>query len=235
MSNDLHTLSGAYAVDALSAEEAQQFATHLEQCQACRDEVRELQDAAARMGAAEAATPPPALRARVLAAADKMPQLPPKTTPITAARSKRWTARTVGVAAAVILVVTGAFAVSRLQDRNEPPVASESVSQVFKASDAHTATVETANGGRLRVATSKESGQMALATKGLPRLDNRTYQMWAIRDGRTTSVGLIDDPSAGKVMPIPPPGTKVAITIEPTGGSQQPTHHPIVEMDPEAV
>ncbi len=71
MSTDLHTLSGAYAVDALSDEEARRFDTHLEDCQACRDEVRELQEAAARMGASEAVAPPPALRARVLAAADQ--------------------------------------------------------------------------------------------------------------------------------------------------------------------
>ena len=58
MSTDLHTLSGAYAVHALSEEEARLFDAHLEGCQACRDEVRELQDAAARMGASEAATGP---------------------------------------------------------------------------------------------------------------------------------------------------------------------------------
>jgi anti-sigma-K factor RskA len=77
MSTDLHTLSGAYAIDALSAEEAQAFDTHLEECQACRDEVRELQQAAALMGASEARAAPPALKARVLAAADQLPQLPP--------------------------------------------------------------------------------------------------------------------------------------------------------------
>ena len=32
MSTDLHTLSGAYALNALSAEEAEQFRQHLEAC-----------------------------------------------------------------------------------------------------------------------------------------------------------------------------------------------------------
>ena len=93
MSIDLHTLAGAYAIDALSAEEAREFVKHLEECEACRDEVRELQSAAATLGASEAATPPPALRARVLAAADQLPQMPPKVVPIDRARSRRWTAR----------------------------------------------------------------------------------------------------------------------------------------------
>ena len=51
MSIDLHTLAGAYAIDALSAEEAREFVKHLEECEACRDEVRELQSAAATLGA----------------------------------------------------------------------------------------------------------------------------------------------------------------------------------------
>ena len=39
MSSDLHTLSGAYALNALSAEEAEQFQRHLEACPACTQEV----------------------------------------------------------------------------------------------------------------------------------------------------------------------------------------------------
>jgi anti-sigma-K factor RskA len=95
--------------------------------------------------------------------------------------------------------------------------------------------VTTANGGRLRVATSAEYGRMAVATEGLPELKNQTYQMWAVRNDVSTSVGLIDNLKVGKVMPIPAAGTTVAITIEPAGGSRQPTHRPIIQMDPEEV
>ena len=120
MSTDLHTLSGAYAVDALSAEEAQAFATHLEECQACRDEVRELQEAAARMGASEA----------LAAAARPQGPRPGRRRPacrscrrkVTPARrrpaSRRWTARVLSAAAAVVLVVgRPAFAVSQRRRR----------------------------------------------------------------------------------------------------------------------
>ena len=77
MSTDLHTLSGAYAVDALSPEEAEEFRKHLDGCPACREEVRELREAAARMGASEAVTPPAHLKANIMLAADRLPQLPP--------------------------------------------------------------------------------------------------------------------------------------------------------------
>ena len=235
MSIDLHTLSGAFALDALSHEEAALFATHLEQCPSCREEVRELQAVAARMGAVEATAPPSALKARILAAADAQAQLPPKVTPIEQARSRRWRPRLAAAAAAVVLAATGGVAYQALSGPDDSPVASESVAQVFAASDARTVSVTTANGGRLKVATSARAGQMAVETKGLPKLENRTYQMWAIRNDRPTSVGLIDDVKEGKVMPIPAAGTKVAITVEPLGGSKQPTLPAIITMDPEEV
>jgi anti-sigma-K factor RskA len=237
MSIDLHTLSGAYALDALSPEEAEEFATHLEQCAACREEVRELQMVAARMGAVEAAAPPSSLKARVMAAADEQRQLPPRVTPIEKARSRRWQPRLVGIAAAVILVLTGGVVTIRqLVDRSPAgDLQADSVSEVFRAPDAHTATMTTSNGGRLRVATSAQYGQMAVVTKGLPRLRQRSYQVWAIRNGHTTSVAVLTDVRDGKVMPIPTAGTIVAITIEPAGGSKKPTHQPIATMDPEEV
>jgi anti-sigma-K factor RskA len=238
MSVDLHTLAGAYALDALSQEEAAEFATHLEQCPSCREEVREMQDVAAQMGAVEATPPPSALKARILAAADQQPQLPPKVTPIERARSHGWRPRLAAAAAAVVILAGGgAVAVNELNGADSPssrPVA-DSVAAVFKAPDAHTATVRTANGGQLKVATSAEFGQMAVATRGLPSLRGKTYQMWALRNNRATSVGVIDDVKVGKVMPIPAAGTTVAITVEPAGGSKRPTRPPIVTMDPEAV
>jgi anti-sigma-K factor RskA len=234
MSTDLHALSGAYAVDALSEEEARLFDTHLEQCEVCRHEVRELQEAAARMGAAEALRPPPALKARILAAADQQPQLPPKVTPITAAPSRRWRARVVAAAAAVVLVVGVGIGVFENQ-RGDQNVMASTVSQVFHAADARTKTVQTDH-GKLTVAMSPTLGRMAVETDALQPLGRRqVYQMWAVHDGTATSVGVVDDPAAGKAMPIPGRGTTVAITVEPAGGSEQPTSSPIVSVDPQAV
>jgi len=239
MSTDLHTLSGAYAIDALSPAEADAFAKHLDDCQACRDEVRELQDAAARMGASEATAPPSALRARILAAADQQPQLPPKVSHLDEHRRRRWVPRLAGLAAAAVLLAAGVFGVGQLrgQDEQGPPVATNQVSEVFEAPDAHLASVTTADGHVLKVATSTDSGQMALETKSLGRLkDEKVYQMWAKHNKKVTSIGLIDDLKDGKVMPIPTYGTSVTITVEPAGGSPKPTGSPIMPwMDPQAI
>ena len=71
---DLHTLTGAYAVDALPDDERERFEDHLAVCAACEQEVRELQATAARLGAISVAAPPPSMRARVLAEIDSVRQ-----------------------------------------------------------------------------------------------------------------------------------------------------------------
>lgn len=71
MNDDLHTLSGAYAVHALTGPESALFERHLAGCAACADEVRTLRETAARLAVPVAEPPPAALRARILAAASR--------------------------------------------------------------------------------------------------------------------------------------------------------------------
>ena len=235
MSTDLHTLSGAYAIDALSEEEARQFDRHLEECPACREEVRELQAAAARMGAAEALAPSPALKARVLAAADQVPQQPPRVTPLQSVRKRHWSAKLVAAAAAVILAVSGGVAVFVSQSGDNQSVVTSPVAEVFRAGDARTKTVQTDHGS-VTVATSPKLGRMAVRTDGLRALGGkRVYQLWAVHGGTPTSAGLIENPRAGAAMAMPSEGTTVAITVEPEGGSERPTTAPFVTVDPRKV
>lgn len=86
---ELHTLAGAYALDALSGAGRARFARHLARCQACAREQRELREVTARLAAAVAADPPADLVARVIAAAARTRQLPPDTGPARAGRPAR--------------------------------------------------------------------------------------------------------------------------------------------------
>jgi anti-sigma-K factor RskA len=241
MSTDLHTLSGAYALDALSAEEAEQFRRHLEACDACRQEVRELRHAAAQMGESEALAPPTHLRERVLAAVDRTPQLPPpgrgdrpvSEDNVVHVPRAHWGRRFLVAAAAVVVVAGGAVGLNQLQ--SEEPQLAEGVVKVFEADDANTARMETANGGEIAVATSPELGQMAVDTDELPELDDEhVYQLWAIKDGAMSSVGVLE-PEKGASMEMPAPDIEVAITVEPAGGSEQPTTEPIMQVNPSSV
>ena len=48
LGEELHTLTGAYALDALDSAELDRFTHHLHRCPACANEVRGLQETAAR-------------------------------------------------------------------------------------------------------------------------------------------------------------------------------------------
>ena len=237
MSTDVHTLSGAYALDALAPDEAEEFHRHLAECPACQEEVRELRKAAARMGAAEAVAPPAGLRRRILAAAARTPQLPPRTPRATAGsrpvgrpgRGRRvWLG---AVAAAAVIVVGGVVGIQALQD--DDPALAPAVTQVFQADDVRTATVETANGGELTVGVSPGRNEMAVDTRSLPSPgEGRVYQIWAVHGSEMVSAAVLDDPEAGAAMGMPGEDTEVALTVEPVGGSEAPTGDPIVQVDP---
>lgn len=77
MNPDTHALAGAYAVNAVTEEERRSFELHLGQCADCRAEVAELRAAAATIAADVELSPPPALRASLLAAVAQTRQLSP--------------------------------------------------------------------------------------------------------------------------------------------------------------
>lgn len=237
MSTELHTLSGAFALHALSPEEAEQFRRHLEECAVCRQEVRELQAAAAAMGEAETMTPPAHLRERVLAAADRTPQQPPRTGGGTVVQvpPHRWGRRLMMAAAAVVLVAAGAVGIAQMGGDEEQVQLADGVVQVFEADDAQTATMETENGGRISVAASPGLNQMAVDTDELPPLDDEhVYQLWSVQGQQMQSVTVLE-PEKGASMEMPGPDTEVAITVEPVGGSAQPTTQPIMRVNPSQI
>lgn len=251
MNVDVHTLSGAYALDALSAEERITFREHLAACQACRDEVSELRQAATRMGAAQWSVPPPELRARVLDAASRTPQQPPsgvlaqEVAPPTSdeggpgeTRHRRWPSFLAAAAAVIALVTGGALGLEALDSDPAPdsPQLVAAADRVFGASDARTASVTTANGGRLTVGISPSRNEMAVDARELPPLDQGfVYQLWTVHADDAVSAAVLTSDTTGAAMALPEDDTTVAVTIEPTGGSQVPTGEPIATVDPESV
>lgn len=77
MSADIHSLVGAYAVDAVDDHERAAFEQHLAECPECRAEVAELQETAARLSLVTEVTPPASLRDSVLAGIRTVRPLPP--------------------------------------------------------------------------------------------------------------------------------------------------------------
>ena len=95
--------------------------------------------------------------------------------------------------------------------------------------------VETSH-GPLKVATSGSEGEMAVDTSSLVELDDQhVYQVWTVVEGEPLPVTVLEEPGSGAHMPMPEPGTQVAITVEPAGGSEKPTTDPIAQLDPSEV
>ncbi|MGH3355148.1 MAG: anti-sigma factor [Nocardioidaceae bacterium] len=235
MNADVHALAGAYAMDALPAEEAAAFAEHVEQCPSCQQEVAELQVTAAQLGLAAATAPPAELRDRVLHAVQQTRQIPPQTPTIDSTRRRaRSRPRLLAAAAAVVLILgAGLLALRPLLDTADPPQR-DSIVAVMDAPDARSSTTRLSGGGSMTVVSSRELDQAVVLGERLPRLDrDHDYQLWLVdRTGAARSANVLFDgsgePATGpNLVAGLQPGDQVAITQEPAGGSEQPTTTPL--------
>lgn len=240
---DLHTLTGAYALDALPEEEAREFRLHLAQCEACAQEVKELRRTAARLALAVAEVPPAGLRERVMAALPEVRQLPPlsREAAVVPGAARRWRQRLPYLTAAaclVIAVVAGGLAVDARQQADRQRAQSIAAEQqatwlsvLLAAPDASFHTAVLKGGGSGTVVVSRRLGHAALIYHGLPRLrGERTYELWYSRGGTMVPAGLFSvDRSSGAVLLDGDPGGAdgIGITAEPRGGSPRPTTNPL--------
>ncbi len=79
--DDIHGLSGAYAVDAVDDVERSRFEAHMANCAPCQSEVASLRAAAGELSLVTMTAPPPTLRASVLHNISSVRPLPPEVTP----------------------------------------------------------------------------------------------------------------------------------------------------------
>ena len=241
MSIDIHALSGAYALGALADDEAAEFEEHLRGCDPCRAEVGEFREVAARLGQAAAEAPPESLRHRVLTHADRVRQDPPAPVAIGTARTRRLRV-VMALAAAALVGIVGVVG-GGLLDQDESgtppqvgPVLADPAARVFAADDAETKAVTTANGGTIRVAVSRGRDRMAVDARELPDPgEGKVYQLWTGHGEEMIDAGVLPPGTTGAAMPLPEPGDTVNLTVEPEGGSAQPTSAPIVTVEPASI
>ncbi|MGW0590399.1 anti-sigma factor [Streptosporangium sp. NPDC002607] len=241
--HDPHTLSGAYVLDAIDdPADRLRFEEHLGRCAECAQEVRGMAETAARLGHATATDPPPGLRERVMTQIDQVRQLPPSLiayAPDARRRKAPWWPRlAVGLAAAGLAaaVSLGLIAV-RAQDQLEQiQQRDRRISAVLAAPDARTLTATAQRGGTATVVFSRAEGEMVFLASGLAALpDSRTYQLWQIGPTGIRSAGLIRPDDSGRTpLVVTTPfaaTTQLGVTIEPEGGSAQPTTRPLLLVD----
>ncbi|GLY48957.1 anti-sigma factor [Lentzea sp. NBRC 102530] len=232
-SADLHTLTGAYAVNALSDTERAAFEAHLGGCGSCSQEVAELAATAARLGAAVESPPPPQLRARVLAAAAETRQVSPHVPKIADRRRLRWAGGLLAAACLAAVVVVTVQNVETSDERRLAQLSSEysRFSDLLSTPDAKLISGTAPNGATGTAVVSASRDEALFLAKNLPQpADGKTYQLWLIGADGERSAGLVV-PGSGPSVVTGLAGTeRVALTVEPAGGSEKPTTVPVMSM-----
>lgn len=233
MSEDIHALSGAYAVDALDDDERADFEKHLAGCEACRAEVDSLREAASMLADTVAVQPPPELRERVLHGAATVRPLAPLP-PLLSHRRARRTRRTRWVAwavAAAIVLVGAAGGIWQPWRDHHSQAAVTAADQVINAPDAQKVSQRLTDGAVVTVYRSPSLDRAAVTTAGLPALpSDKAYELW-LQDPKGTMhpAGLLLKPQDTSVLLTgPASGAEgVGLTVEPASGSSAPTTKPI--------
>lgn len=244
---ELHTMTGAYALHALAPDERVEFERHLEVCPACAQEVRELAATTTRLGLAVAVTPPPEMKQQVLRRIATERQEPPKVTRESrgagggAARGRALSrfALAACLAAAAAFGGVAVWQHQEAQDARARASASQEQSQelaaVLAAPDAKVSTGELTDGATGTVVVSRGQDKAAFIASGMAKPPSgKVYQLWFNDDGTMRDAGLMD-PSAtsDSVLMAGSVGAAsgMGITVEPAGGSPQPTSDPVALMN----
>ncbi|NUP75078.1 MAG: anti-sigma factor [Sinomonas sp.] len=288
MDDQLHLLTGVYALNALDDDERRRFEQTLPFGHPTAEEARELSETAALLAAETTPVAPPAdLKARLMAQIAVTPQLevtpeappvqgsptvgehPRDVTPggeatvqgsptegdhprkVTFGRfgearrrafpaSSRWLA----AAAAALLVATGAAGVwgLRVQQQRDDALRELATAQssrsavmdrILSARDAKVQEVAVPGGATMLIAHSKEASIAGVVTIGMAAAPHgKSYELWLIdAGGAAKPAGLVQagDGSTWNELPGGVDGAAyLGVTIEPFGGSAQPTTKPIL-------
>lgn len=226
METDLHDLTAAYALDALSPEEAREYEAHLARCERCRAELASFSEAAGALAyATEGPAPPPELRARILQQAQRE-------RPNVAPLRPRWVAPVAAVAAVAACVAVGlgiwaATLSNKLDRRTKELGREEKVAAILAAPSSRSISF-----GRGVLVVTK-SGEAALVVNHLRQpAQGKTYEAWISSGGAAKRAGTF---GGGKVVTVPlegsvRPGASVLVTVERSGGVDAPTQKPFLSV-----
>lgn len=228
---DVHSLVAPYALDALDDAERTRFEDHLATCDDCREELAGFAETAALLGAAASHAPPPALRARLLTEITHTPQERPVVTALAQRRGLRRQLPRLAVAAAVLVaaVGVGGYVVERDHAQDEH-ARNQAITSVLSAADAATVAKTFPGGGSVKLISSDSADAAVVLAKNLPAPgQGKVYQVWMIDADGPVSQGVFET-HGEMVMTGVSKADSVAVTVEPRGGSKQPTTPPVATV-----
>ena len=236
---DIHTLAGAYALDAIDELERARFDRHLAECPSCAAEVAELTETMAVLSDATAEAPPPGLRAAVLARSAATPQTRlAERRPAVRRPAVRW--QRLVAAAAAIIAFAGAGAVgyqvaSNSAHSHNAPASAESkkIAAVLAAPDARLTSAKVTEGGHVTVIASPSLDEAVAVVARLPSPGlGHAYQLWVISHGTPRSAGVLaaGSTSATELLSGVRGAQAIGVSREPAGGSRTPTQPLVTQL-----
>jgi anti-sigma factor RsiW len=151
--------------------------------------------------------------------------------PIDRPRRRRWTFVAAAAAAVVAVAVPTTVAVQARQEQAVMQERADAVARMMADPSAQLMRGEVTGGGEATVLVAGDD--YLFSATGLPGPgDGQDYQLWVVgADGAVSPAGVLPtDDGATEQLVQDVPGVGVAVTMEPEGGSEQPTSDPIVVL-----
>lgn len=149
-------------------------------------------------------------------------------TRVRARRRDRWLAAAAVLVAAAVPTV---LAVQQQQRADEAEQQLATVAEALARPGAELVAQDVTGGGRAVAVLSEDTS--VFAARGLSALpEDEDYQLWVVLDGAATSQGVLtvaEGETSAEVEELPA-GAVLAMTVEPAGGSPQPTSDPVVAL-----
>ena len=190
-----------------------------------------LHEATARLAAAAAAQPSPALKELLRAETARTRQLPPDIAGSRAASARRPApVRRLALALAGIAVVAGiaVWAVTGTSRLAGAAPHTSAIVAVLTAPDVTMISARVRTGGTATVVMSQRERSLVFAAADLRALPaSQCYELWLVGPGLDRPAGLLPMPSHGMTGPVIASGLrsgdKLGLTVEPAMGSRHPT------------
>jgi len=243
-----------YALGSLPPQDAQRVRAHLDTCPECREEYEQLRPATDALAYSVEACPDlehgavvasPLLKTRIMDRVRREAVVPPRTNiaEMRAVRPIVWPAYAVAAALLIVALITGIINISlsdQVRQKNADLALTQAHSRLLARDLANQrialADLVAADSQRYGVAHGQvvvHGKRLYLAMDALPPPPKgKVYQAWTLRSGATRmspSVTFVPDRSGVAVVSVPVDASRiaaVAVSVEPDGGSKQPTSTP---------
>lgn len=247
--DDVSDMAGVYVLGALDTDDAAKVRAHLAACPQEHPEIAELGGVVPALAVAVDEVDAPAqLRRRVLDAyaADIAPAPATAVAPRTIVEPPRerrsilprWMGWAAAAAAVLVVVVVGVWALGVQSRANDEAARAQVLSDAINVLVAPDSTVALLTGsgsaeGASGFAAFGADGEGYVVIADVPQAPaGMTYQAWYIVEGTPLSAGVMAVDSAGYMLAEDVPSVDgmdfIALTVEPAGGSAEPTADPVI-------